>query len=76
MYVGRKGESTGSTSNDWFGAILNGSAGDPLNITFASASDPLYQGLKLPDMVLGGPNPALVAPPAPPACCSRLPAMG
>ncbi len=26
FYVGRKGESTGSTGDDWFGAILNGSA--------------------------------------------------
>ena len=43
LYVGRRGESTGSTADDWFGAILNGSAGDPLNITFASASDPFYR---------------------------------
>ncbi len=57
MYVGRKGASTGSTADDWFGAILNGSASDPLNITFAYASDPFYQGMKLPDMVFGGLNP-------------------
>ena len=57
MYVGRKGESTGSTADDWFGAILNGSASDPLNITFAYVSDPFYQDMKFPDMVFGGPNP-------------------
>lgn len=57
MYVGRIGDSTGSTAADWFGAILNGSAADPLNITFNTASDPLFQGLKLPDMVFGGTNP-------------------
>jgi len=70
MYVGRKGEATGSTSNDWFGAILNGSASEPLNIVFASASDPFYQGMKLPDMVLGGPNPAYVPPAAQPLLLS------
>ena len=57
FYVGRKGDSTGSTADDWFGAILNGAAGDPLNMTFASTSDSYYQGLKLPDMVFGGTNP-------------------
>ncbi len=57
FYVGRKGESTGSTGDDWFGAILNGSAADPLNIVFASTSDPLFQGLTTPDMVYGGLNP-------------------
>jgi hypothetical protein len=57
FYVGRKGESTGSTAGDWFAANLTGSASDPLNITFASASDPAFQGLKLPDMVFGGVNP-------------------
>lgn len=57
MYVGRIGESTGSTAGVWFVAILNGAQGDPLNITFAYASDPWYVGKKLPDMVFGGPNP-------------------
>lgn len=57
FYVGRKGESTGSTGDDWFGAILSGTAADPLNITFSSVSDPYYQGKKLPDMVFGGLNP-------------------
>ena len=57
FYVGRIGDSTGSTAADWFGAILSGSAGSPLSITFASASDVHYQGMKLPDMVFGGPNP-------------------
>jgi hypothetical protein len=70
MYVGRKGSSTGSTSNDWFGAILSGSSADPLNMTFASASDPSYQNLKLPDMVLGGPNPTFAAAPAQPLLVS------
>jgi len=70
MYVGRKGNSTGSTAADWFGAILNGSSTDPLNITFASTSDPFYQGMKLPDMVLGGPNPAYIPPPAQPLLLS------
>jgi hypothetical protein len=55
--VGRKGESTGSTADDWFGAILTGSASDALNITLSSTSDPYYQGKKLPDMVFGGANP-------------------
>lgn len=64
MYVGRKGESVGATAADWFGAILTGSATDPLNITFSSTSDPLYQGLKTPDMVYGGPNPDIVPEPA------------
>ncbi|HOX59931.1 MAG TPA: metallophosphoesterase [Candidatus Paceibacterota bacterium] len=67
MYVGRKGESTGSTAADWFGAILNGGSGTPLDFTLASASDPFYQGLKLPDMVFGGPNPVYVPPPGQPA---------
>jgi hypothetical protein len=57
FYVGRKGESTGSTADDWFGAILNGSASAPLSITFASTSDPFYQGMVLPDMIFGGVNP-------------------
>ena len=57
FYVGRRGESTGSTAGDWFGAILNGSASAPLSITFASTSDPFYQGMVLPDMVFGGANP-------------------
>lgn len=70
MYVGRKGNSTGSTAADWFGAILNGSSTDPLNITFASTSDPFYQGMKLPDRVLGGPNPAYIPPPAQPLLLS------
>ncbi len=56
MWVGRKDESTGSAPGDWFGAILTGSASDPLNITFSSANDPVIVGKKLPDMVFGGPN--------------------
>jgi len=57
MWVGRRGESTGSTAADWLGAILNGSASDPLNITFADVNDPAFVGWKLPDMVFGGANP-------------------
>jgi hypothetical protein len=56
MWVGRSVESTGSVPGDWFGAILTGSASDPLNITFSSANDPAIVGLKLPDMVFGGTN--------------------
>lgn len=54
MLVGRIGESTGSSATDWFGAILNGSASDPLNITLASTSDPAFTGLRLSDMGFGG----------------------
>ncbi len=57
MYVGRKYESTGSTVADWFGANLTGSASDPLNITFAYATDPAAVGMTLSDMVFGGLNP-------------------
>jgi hypothetical protein len=57
FYVARQGDSTGSAPGDWFGAILNGSAGDPNNMTFASSSAAFYQGLKVSDMIYGGPNP-------------------
>ncbi len=57
FYVGRIGESTGSTADDWFGANLTGSASDPLNIVFSYVSNPDFQGSKLADMVFGGPNP-------------------
>ncbi len=56
FYVGRKGESTGSTSNDWVGTIVDGTAAAPLNFVFYSASDPAYTGMKLSDMVYGGTN--------------------
>ncbi len=56
FYVGRKGESTGSTADDWMGAILNGSSAAPLDITFAYSSDEAFVGKKTPDMVYGGPN--------------------
>lgn len=56
FYVGRKGASTGSTSNDWMGAIVDGSASAPLNYYFFSASDPGYNGRLLTDMVHGGTN--------------------
>jgi hypothetical protein len=57
MIVGRIGDSIGSTAADWFGAILNGSAADPLNITFNSSSAPAFQGLRISDMIAGGTNP-------------------
>lgn len=57
FYVGRIGDSTGSTAGDWFGANLTGSANDPLNITFLYASDERFVGLTLPDMIFGGANP-------------------
>ncbi len=56
FYVGRKGESTGSTANDWIGAIVNGAAASPLAFYFYSASDPAYTGMLLSDMIYGGPN--------------------
>ena len=56
FYVGRKGESTGSTSNDWVGSIVDGTAANPLNFIFYSASDPSYTGMYIRDMVYGGTN--------------------
>jgi hypothetical protein len=56
FYVGRKGESTNSTANDWVGGIANGSAASPLNFYFYSASDPAYAGMLISDMVSGGTN--------------------
>ena len=56
FHVGRKGESTGSTSNDWVGAIVDGVAASPLNFFFYSSSDPAYTGMLLSDMVYGGTN--------------------
>ncbi len=61
FYVGRKGESTGSTANDWVGAIVEGTAASPLAFAMYSASDPAYSGMKLSDMVYGGTN-AIAAP--------------
>lgn len=54
LYVGRKGESTGSTANDWFGAIPSGSG--PTTI-LNNSTDPFYNGLTLADMQFGGINP-------------------
>jgi hypothetical protein len=61
FYVARKGDSTGSTADDWFGAVLNGSAG---NFSVTSASDSFYVGKTVSDMVFGGTNPAPVPEPA------------
>jgi len=55
LYVGRKGESTGSTADDWFGAIMW--SGNILNQKFDVTTDPFYEGLQYKDMVYGGPNP-------------------
>jgi hypothetical protein len=56
FYVGRKGESTGSTSNDWVGSIVDGTAANPVNYIFYSASDPSYTGMLIADMIYGGTN--------------------
>jgi hypothetical protein len=56
FYVGRKGESTGSTSNDWVGVIVDGSAANPTAYWMYSASDPGYTGMLLSDMSYGGTN--------------------
>lgn len=63
LYVGRKGESTGSTTNDWVGTIVDGgSAANPLGFMFASPTDSSFTGVKLSDMKFGGKN-LEVAPP-------------
>jgi hypothetical protein len=54
FFVGRIGESTGSTAADWFGSVVTGTAGD---FTLSSASDPRFTGKLLSDMVFGGANP-------------------
>ncbi len=69
FHVGRKGESTGSTSNDWFGSVLQGSAASPLNFYFISSSDDSYTARLVSDMVYGGPNPV----PDPPGTKSYTP---
>lgn len=54
IYVARKGESTGYTLDDWFGATTSGSAG---NFTFNITTDPFYAGKPISFMEFGGPNP-------------------
>ncbi len=54
LYVGRKGESTGSTAGDWFGAIPSGSGP---TMTLGNSTDPFYDGKTLADMQFGGLNP-------------------
>jgi len=61
FHAGRKGESTGSTSNDWVGSIVDGVAAQPLNFYFFGSSDPAYTGMLLSDMAYGGTN-AIPAP--------------
>lgn len=53
LYVGRKGDSAGSTSSDWVGSILSGSAG---NFSFGSASDASFNGLPITIMQFGATN--------------------
>jgi hypothetical protein len=52
-YVGRMGDSTGSTAGDWFGSALGGTGP---NFTFLTPSDPYYTGLPISDMQFGGVN--------------------
>ncbi len=54
LYVGRRGETIGSTATDWFGAIPSGGGG---NFTLGGATDPFYDGLGLSEMQFGGLNP-------------------
>lgn len=54
IYVARKGDSTGSTADDWFGSVLNGSAP---GFVIESSTDSYYEGKTLVDMQLGGVNP-------------------
>ncbi len=61
FYVGRKGETTGSTSNDWVGSIVDGSAANPTAYIFYSASDPSYTGMRISDMAYGGTNASAAA---------------
>lgn len=53
LYAGRKGESTGSTGDDWVGTILT--AGGASSV-FTSSSDPSFDGMFLSDMKFGGIN--------------------
>lgn len=64
FYLGRKGESAGSTTNDWVAAIVDGTAASPLAFIMYSASDPAYSGMKLSDMGYGTTN-AIAAPVGP-----------
>ncbi len=54
LYVGRIGESTGSTSADWFGANESGSG---ISAVFNTSSDPRFVGKPITEMVFGGVNP-------------------
>ncbi|HOX60083.1 MAG TPA: immunoglobulin domain-containing protein [Verrucomicrobiota bacterium] len=58
FHVGRKGESTGSTSNYWAGSIVEGNAASPLAMYFFGSSDPFYTGIPVSAMVYGGTNPS------------------
>ena len=54
LYVARKGESTGSTASDWFGATLSGTFP---GFVLGQSTDPSFDGLTLGDMQLGAINP-------------------
>ena len=54
LYVGRRGESIGSTTADWFGAVPSGTFPD---YVLGSATDPFYNGKALAEMQFGGLNP-------------------
>jgi hypothetical protein len=53
MYAGRKGDSTGSTADDWVGTLLDGTG--PA-FSFLTPSDPFYTGKPISDMQFGGTN--------------------
>ncbi len=55
LYVARRGDTTGSTADDWFGAILSGSAGN--FVITANSTDLGYADTPIADMLLGGTNP-------------------
>ncbi len=55
LYVGRKGDSTGSTSADWMGAFLTGTAGN-FSFSATDTSDLTFGGLPITIMQFGATN--------------------
>jgi len=55
LYVARRGDTSGATADDWFGAILSGSAGN--FVITANSTDLSYADTPIADMILGGANP-------------------
>lgn len=53
MYAGRKGDSTGTTADDWVGSLLTGTGP---GFSFLTPSDPFYTGRPISDMQFGGTN--------------------